>query len=242
MSAKPSVIATWASSGAITTPTAGKKAAGWVPSERAAAQYFNFLHNTAGLWQQYLSDGAMSGAFTFDSTIDCTTGYRGAAGAAALFPSGLSSPNPGQYTTAQFHELGLETAFNDTSVCNVNTASSTRSLSSMVFTPANLVPMYLPVPGLIPGDVITATAIDLTKNTTGGATFTADIVYWTSAGETASGAAYSNSGSAGAISFPGVFNITVASGRRYYVKLTPANSVTPSADLVTRVAVAWKHP
>lgn len=72
MSAKPSSTYQWATSGPITPPTSGKQTAGFAPGERGAAQYFDWLLNGYGQWAQYLNDGVMSGAFTFDTTVGIT--------------------------------------------------------------------------------------------------------------------------------------------------------------------------
>lgn len=70
MAAKPGSTPRWANvGGAIVTPGAGKLDVGHVTAERPPAQYENWFKNLAWQWFEYLKDGAMSGAFTFDSTV-----------------------------------------------------------------------------------------------------------------------------------------------------------------------------
>lgn len=66
MASKPSVVPVW-NTGANNriTPSAGKKILGDLPNERPPAQYRNWLHGLAGDWFQYLSDGVISGAWSF---------------------------------------------------------------------------------------------------------------------------------------------------------------------------------
>jgi hypothetical protein len=51
----PSTLPTWATSGPTTVPTSGKKAAGFTPQERGAAQYLNWLFNLLGQWITWLN-------------------------------------------------------------------------------------------------------------------------------------------------------------------------------------------
>lgn len=68
MSTKPTVLPRWADVGGdIVEPSSGKKDIGWVAGERPAAEYFNWLLNVNYLWAEYLSDGAFTGDFSFDS-------------------------------------------------------------------------------------------------------------------------------------------------------------------------------
>ena len=50
MADRPSTIPTWATSGSTVDPGAGKRATGWLPSEKPPAQYFNWLQNAQGQW------------------------------------------------------------------------------------------------------------------------------------------------------------------------------------------------
>jgi hypothetical protein len=84
VSSKPSVF-TWATDALYpagsesfsgtdtkTEPSSGKKAEGWEPKERPAAQAMNWALNTLGLWTQYLSDGALAGNHTIDGDLTVT--------------------------------------------------------------------------------------------------------------------------------------------------------------------------
>lgn len=55
---RPTSYATWASgvSGFSTEPLATDKNLGFVPTGIARAEYFNWLHNAAGQWHQYLDE------------------------------------------------------------------------------------------------------------------------------------------------------------------------------------------
>lgn len=74
MAAKPSAVPEFNSSSGVnnTEPSPQKKASGWAPGEKPKAQYFNWLFRLIWQWIQYLSDGAFSGAHTFDSTVSVT--------------------------------------------------------------------------------------------------------------------------------------------------------------------------
>jgi hypothetical protein len=54
MATKPTVIPSWATSGTIVDPGSSKKALGWVV-EDPPYEYFNYLHNAAGQWIEYLN-------------------------------------------------------------------------------------------------------------------------------------------------------------------------------------------
>jgi hypothetical protein len=54
MATKPTVIPSWATSGTIVDPGSSKKALGWIV-EDPPYEYFNYLHNAAGQWIEYLN-------------------------------------------------------------------------------------------------------------------------------------------------------------------------------------------
>lgn len=73
MATKPSIIPTWNTGGANNTaPTGPKIVLGFTNGERAASSYFNNRMKLYGEWCQYLSDGALTGAHTFGSTVGVT--------------------------------------------------------------------------------------------------------------------------------------------------------------------------
>ena len=73
MATKPSTVPAWNTGGANNaTPTAGKIITGFENGERAASSYFNNRMKLLGEWCQYLSDGALTGAHTFGSTVGIT--------------------------------------------------------------------------------------------------------------------------------------------------------------------------
>lgn len=73
MATKPSIVPTWNTGGANNTaPTAPKIVLGFTNGERAAGSYFNNRLKLLGEWCQYLSDGALTGAHTFGSTVGIT--------------------------------------------------------------------------------------------------------------------------------------------------------------------------
>lgn len=73
MAAKPSLLPDWATGGTNTTePSAGLKISGWGLNAVAVSSYANWLAKITRDWLEYLKDGVMSGAFTFDSTVGIT--------------------------------------------------------------------------------------------------------------------------------------------------------------------------
>jgi hypothetical protein len=92
-------VARWANvGGLITVPSAGKMDVGWVPGETPPAETFNWIENLAYQWQQYLSDGAFSGASTFDNTLG-VTGLLTASGGITV-PTGQAVTLAGTTTLA----------------------------------------------------------------------------------------------------------------------------------------------
>ena len=73
MSTKPTKLPRWAS---VTPPSpdpgAGKQDVGWVTGERPPAQYSNWLAYWNYKLAEYLNDGNLQGAHTFDSTVGVT--------------------------------------------------------------------------------------------------------------------------------------------------------------------------
>lgn len=100
MSAKPATLPRWADvGGAIVTPAAGKLNVGYVPGERPPAQYKNWLQYWNYKWIEYLNDGALQGAHTFNSTV----GISGLLTSAAITASGLVTANAGVTAGANQH-------------------------------------------------------------------------------------------------------------------------------------------
>lgn len=92
MSAKPGSVPRWADvAGLISVPPAGKLNVGYINGERPPAGYENWLRNLTYQWLQYLSDGNLTGAHTFGSTV----GITGLLTAAAITASGLITANAG---------------------------------------------------------------------------------------------------------------------------------------------------
>jgi hypothetical protein len=142
------------------------------------------------------------------------------------------------YTDAVEYALGFEAAFD--TIASASMATHTRDLNHLTFA-ASATPIYVPIRGLVVGSVITAVVCELQKNTANTNTVALDIVKINSAGETASGSGYSDSSNhPGVINFGGTFSITVATGYRYYVKITPGGGVSPAADKVNYLAVKSK--
>lgn len=79
---RPADLPEWADGGSalVTTPTSGKKAIGWVPGERPAAQYLNYLFLRAYQWLSYFNAFLNSGEMAV--TMSC-------GGAAGVSTSGL---------------------------------------------------------------------------------------------------------------------------------------------------------
>lgn len=81
MISQPTSYATWASgpSGAITEPIQADKNQGFLPTGIARAEYFNFLHNAAGQWHQFLNQERDAPVFAEDwtSLLPGFTGYSG---------------------------------------------------------------------------------------------------------------------------------------------------------------------
>lgn len=100
--AKPTDVGRWGDvSAAIVVPSSGKKDVGWVPADRPAAQYRNYLDNIAWQWRQYVSDGILEGAFGL---------------ASAITPAALSANtddyNPAGLATAQMIRQAVTTPIN----------------------------------------------------------------------------------------------------------------------------------
>lgn len=78
MSVKPSDAGRFAVNGSdvdavnISAPSSGLRDTGFTNNYVPPAAEFNYLENIAYRWRQYLNDGNLSGAFTFDSTVGIT--------------------------------------------------------------------------------------------------------------------------------------------------------------------------
>lgn len=73
MATKPSTVVEWGTAQSNeTTPTGGQIASGIAAGEAANSSRMNYLLRFLGLWTAYLNDGAMSGAWTFGSTVGIT--------------------------------------------------------------------------------------------------------------------------------------------------------------------------
>jgi hypothetical protein len=111
MSTKPATVPTWATdvSAALLTPTAGKRARGFVPGKRPAAQYFNWLANAAGAWFQYLSDGALSGDHTLAGNLTLAAGWNVTVQGSGDYKFGTRRriySCPGYFSTASWNTAG----------------------------------------------------------------------------------------------------------------------------------------
>ncbi len=87
---KPTTLPVWSTTGPITVPTSGKQAAGFVPGERGAAQYFNWYMHLVYLWliwsarERVRTYSPMSARFTLAAwTDDAGGGPNGSLFAAA---------------------------------------------------------------------------------------------------------------------------------------------------------------
>jgi hypothetical protein len=98
MSTKPTKVPLW-NTGATNRvePSAGKKILGWLLNERPPAQYLNWLLGYLGDWAQYLSDGALSGAFTFASTVEITGLITALAGLTAAANQHITVSGTGRF-------------------------------------------------------------------------------------------------------------------------------------------------
>ena len=107
MSTKPTELPRWASSGgAITVPPSGKQDIGWVSQENVPPQYANWLHHRAYLWCQYLNDGALQGAHTFDNTVTIAGLLTATGGVTA---TGLITANGGLTASGTIDESAATT-------------------------------------------------------------------------------------------------------------------------------------
>lgn len=98
MASKPANVPVWNSGGAVNVePSAGKKILGWLANERPPAQYLNWLLKLTGEWAQYLSDGAMSGAWTFASTVGITGLITATAGLVAAANQHITVSGTGRF-------------------------------------------------------------------------------------------------------------------------------------------------
>ena len=121
MSTKPSAIPTWATNALdlllaptkVQPPTL-KQQSGFAGGERPPASHLNWLLNNLYLWAEYLRDGALQGAHTFNSTV----GITGLLSSAAITAAGLITANAGvtaasgQHVTvagAGFFKHGIKT-------------------------------------------------------------------------------------------------------------------------------------
>lgn len=81
MSATPTVLPQWGTTGLVVTPSSAKQQIGFVPGERPPAQYLNWVLVNTYLWLKWLSDG------------DCQFHNLSATG--TLIATGLTSANGG---------------------------------------------------------------------------------------------------------------------------------------------------
>jgi hypothetical protein len=215
-----------------TEPSAGQKTTGWTFKQKAISAYFNWLFYWIYQWIVWLDAGvwtAVSLALTGDLTAVNLVASANVTGASLHF------------TTEVLSDCFQSDAFDNTATIAI--ATHTRDLDQLIIA-ASATPIYWPMRGLVPGDVLTNVTFALRKNTNNTNTVTADIVYHNGSGETGSGAAFTdNSNALGLIIFAKTnYNITVVAGRRYYIKFTPGGGVAPAADRIDGVSFKKTHP
>lgn len=117
--ARPGSSPSWATSGAIvTSPTAAKKAKGWITSEKPPAQFMNWLFNLIYLWISYFDERAIKPKVSGDGSLLFT--YSDFAGNIRSFVSPNGYP---QGPTMHFHEPWMEVVGGSGTNTGVNTAS-----------------------------------------------------------------------------------------------------------------------
>lgn len=255
MSTKPAATPRWAATspgtitGAVTAPTSGKKDIGFTPGERGAAQYVNWFFELAYEWCQYLSDGALSGAITMDSTLAVTTGYYGAALGAALMPAGATITGTLQGTDLRA-TAGLHFTADVTTVTPVLdmvdlSGSHTRTEDHfLIAASANLI--IIPIHGLQVGDILTRWEIIKDKATSNNNTITGELWSTDGAGTKAAVAASQLTLASNSDHFVTSFALTgtwtIAAGKQYWLRFTPGGGVAPSADLVYHAQFNFHRP
>lgn len=222
---KPSAF-TWATSGPITTPTSGKMAAGFVPGERGAAQYFNYLFNLLGQWVTWLTAGILDGNYevTGNLQVDGTiVGQSTVTGTALHFTTAL--------------EIDLPSISSTDNPAGAPGAHHTRNMYGWTFA-ANTNKVYYPIT-LPVGAVLKSYTIDLNKGDTTN-TVAAGIVYETSSNEIlASSGAVSSTGTGLQSLGESGLSITVTTGRTYHIRVAPGGTATPAADTIGNVRVTY---
>jgi hypothetical protein len=163
--AKPASTPWWANvGGAIVAPSAGELDVGHVTAERPPAQYENWWKNLMWQWSEYLKDGAMSGAFTFDSpvAIEGTVTIAGALSLASSLTMAVSQhvviSGTGRYKHGTYSQSIGAAAF------DINTGGTvTRSAGGCALSAGVLwAPIMLPI-----GARVSAIRVYLIDNATG---------------------------------------------------------------------------
>jgi hypothetical protein len=231
--AKPSTIPQWDSNQTnVATPPAGKKTDGWTNGETGDSSWMNWFMYWVYQWIVWLDAGVWTAvSLTLSGNLNV----------AGITATGMVQGAALKYTGTLARALDFRDAFDETAGCTI--ATHTRSLDQLLFG-ASAVPVYVPVRDLTPGDIITAYNIDLHKNTNNTNTITAALAYHDGAGETIVGGTTitDNSNAPGLIIFAATgLAVTVVSGRRYYVKITPGGGAAPAADQATGITVSWKN-
>ncbi len=102
MSTKPTQLPRWATAATPDpatqpAPGAGKQDVGWKTGERPPAYYQNWLQYWNYKWAEYLNDGALQGAHTFDSTVGVTGLITAGAGVTAAANQHFTVSGTGDY-------------------------------------------------------------------------------------------------------------------------------------------------
>lgn len=103
MSTKPTDEARWAETAGgtpaanIVDPSSGQKDTGWTTNQIPPSAYFNDWMRKAYKWFEYLNDGALQGAHTFDSTVGVTGLITATAGVTAAANQHVTVSGTGQY-------------------------------------------------------------------------------------------------------------------------------------------------
>lgn len=247
MSAKPTKLPEWASSGThIIEPSAGKKSDGHLSGEQPVPDYVNWVLNTNYQWAQYVNavftasgtatgDIALSGGATFGGTVVAANVTTSANVTATGYVDGATVcfENP---VTRLLSQLSSTDVIN-----GAPGGVHSKSRYGWSFA-ANNVPVYYDLaPLLQSGDVITEFTLSLTKTTDAAHTVKAELIQTTSVGDAVvPGTTFTNSAAnPGTVILGGTFSVAVAGLPMYYLRITPSGAAGDSMGLAQ---VSFKRP
>lgn len=141
--AAPSELPEWADGGgaAVTDPSSGKKALGWLPAERPAAQFMNWWMNNVFQWVSYFNTGISptinQSALVYQAYVGSEAGCTHATLAAALADSGIVTGSRifvrdavSLATVVQVSKNDIEIVFHPTAVYTAGGAASGIQISA----------------------------------------------------------------------------------------------------------------